>query len=68
MLGLADRIGNFMPGKEADFVLLDVAATPLMARRSAVARNISETLFTLMTLGDDRAVRGTWIAGKRAYG
>ena len=36
-LDLDDRIGNFAPGKEADFVVLDPAATPLLARRMARA-------------------------------
>jgi len=31
-LSLDHRIGNFLPGKEADFVVLDPCATPLMAR------------------------------------
>ena len=31
-LYLDDVIGNFASGKEADFVVLDPAATPLMAR------------------------------------
>ena len=32
-LYLDDRIGSFETGKEADFVVLDPAATPLLARR-----------------------------------
>lgn len=66
-LGLADRIGNFAPGKEADFVVLDPAATPLLARRTALAATIEETLFALMTLGDDRAVHATYVLGEPAY-
>ena len=37
-LYLDDRLGNFSPGKEADFVVLDPAATPLMARRMQSVR------------------------------
>ena len=62
-LGLDDRIGSFQPGREADFVALDLAATPLLARRLKGAGDIADILLGLMTLGDDRAVAGTWIAG-----
>jgi guanine deaminase len=63
-LGLADRIGSFALGREADFIALDPAATPLLARRLKGVTDIRELLFALMVLGDDRAVAGTWIAGK----
>lgn len=63
-LGLAARIGNFEPGKEADFVALDPAATPILAYRSALAATIDERLFALMMLGDDRAVAATWVLGR----
>jgi len=63
-LGLDDRIGSFEPGREADFVALDLAATPLLARRTARAATLEERLFALMTLGDDRAVSQVWIAGE----
>ena len=66
-LGLADRIGNFERGKEADFVVLDLAATPVLARRTAIAENIEERLFALMTLGDDRSVFATHILGEPTY-
>ena len=62
-LGLEARIGNFEPGKEADFVALDPAATPILAHRSALTAGIEEQLFALMMLGDDRAVAATWVLG-----
>lgn len=65
-LGLDDRIGSFLPGREADFVVLDPAATPIAARRDAQARSIEERLFLLMMLGDDRSVRATVIGGEIA--
>jgi guanine deaminase (EC 3.5.4.3) len=65
-LHLADRIGNFAIGNEADFVVLDPAATPLTARRSAGSHTLSERLRVLMTLGDDRAVHETCILGSPA--
>jgi guanine deaminase len=66
ILGLGDRIGGLMPGQEADFVVLDCAATPLLARRTA-ARTLAERLFALQILGDDRAIARTYIAGVLAH-
>ncbi|MEE4277686.1 MAG: guanine deaminase [Halieaceae bacterium] len=67
VLDLEDRLGNFLPGKEADFLVLDLAPTPLLAQRLANSGSLSETLFVLSTLGDDRCVRETWIMGQRRY-
>jgi guanine deaminase len=64
-LGLERHIGHFTPGVEADFIVLDPAATPLLAHRSSGASWL-ERLQLLMTLGDERAVRATYILGRRA--
>lgn len=66
VLGIADRVGGLMPGQEADFVLLDAAATPLLARRTAGA-GLAERLFALQVLGDDRAVSATYLRGRLAH-
>lgn len=66
-LRLDSRIGNFAPGKEADFVLLDVAHAPVLKQRFANAKNWAEKLFAFALLGDDRAVARTWVAGETAY-
>lgn len=63
-LGLDDEIGSIAPGAFADLVVLDARATPAMAHRMEVARDLEEELFVLMTMGDDRAVRQTYIGGK----
>jgi guanine deaminase len=64
-LSLEDRIGALEPGREADLVVLDARATPAMAHRmDTVAGDLAEELFVLMTLGDDRAVRATYVAGE----
>ncbi|WCM26858.1 guanine deaminase [Sphingomonas sp. QA11] len=65
-LGLGGRIGGLLPGQEADFVLLDPAATPLLARRTAGA-DLREKLFALQILGDDRAIARTYVAGHCAW-
>lgn len=62
-LYLDDRIGNLQPGKEADFVVLDYKATPLIDFRLSQAKTLPEKLFALMMLGDDRAVKETYAAG-----
>jgi guanine deaminase len=65
-LKLDDRIGSFAPGREADFIVLDPQATPLLARRMARARTLEERLFAWMILGDERAVRECYVMGERA--
>lgn len=66
-LGLDKRIGSLAPGMEADLVVLDFHATPLLRFRMKHARDEMEALFLLMTLGDDRAVRATWVNGALAH-
>jgi len=66
-LHIDDAVGNFAPGKEADFIVLDPAATPLLARRCAAAGDWRERLFALMTLGDDRAVAETFLQGTSVH-
>ena len=63
---LEGTIGNFAAGAEADFIVLDPKATPLLARRTARCDNLEELLFALALLGDDRAVAATYICGKLA--
>jgi guanine deaminase len=62
-----DKVGNLLPGKEADFLVLDLAATPLLARRTARAKTIAEIVFVLSLLADDRAVERTYLAGELAH-
>ena len=60
---LEGTIGNFASGAEADFIVLDPQATPLLARRSSRCESIEELLFAFALLGDDRAVAATYSAG-----
>jgi len=64
-LDLEGTIGNFMPGTEADFILLDYHATPLMDRRIKHCSNLTEKLFILSMLGDERHVKATHILGEK---
>jgi len=63
-LGLEDRIGTLAEGSEADIVVLDARATDAMALRMARAETLSEELFILQIMGDDRAVVQTYVAGE----
>ena len=63
VLGMADRIGTLDPGSDADIVVLDSRATPAMALRMARAGSLSEELFVLQMLGDDRSVVQSYVAG-----
>ena len=64
---LDDKIGNFMPNKEADFVVIDMGGTELLARRMTQTKSLDEQLFVLMMLGDDRVIEETIIAGVSRY-
>jgi guanine deaminase len=66
-LCLDDRIGSIAPGMEADLVVLDMRSTPLIDFRMNHARDFTEQLFIQMTLGDDRAVQATYVAGHPAH-
>ena len=63
-LSLDSRVGSIENGKEADLVVLDARATPAMAHRMESANgDLDVELFALITMGDDRAVRQTYVAG-----
>lgn len=66
-LYLDDTIGSIAPGYEADLVVLDLRSTPLIDFRMRYCRSIEEALFIQMTLGDDRATRATYVAGRCVY-
>ena len=63
-LHLDTHIGNFLPGKEADFVVLDMESTPLMKFRTQHCHTLDEKLFVLQMLGDDRSIHQTYILGQ----
>ncbi|MFH7242670.1 MAG: guanine deaminase [Spirulina sp.] len=69
-LCLDDKIGSFNPGNEADFVVLNPKATPLLALRNQAPitedlATITDSLFSLLIMGDDRAIAATYILGQR---
>jgi guanine deaminase len=71
-LSLENKIGSFQSGNEADFVVLNLQATPLMAFRNPTptaqsVEELAEKVFAMMILGDDRTVQATYIAGELTY-
>jgi guanine deaminase len=48
-------------------VVLDLKSTPLIEYRMRHAADLEEALFVQMTLGDDRAVKATYAAGRKVY-
>lgn len=61
---LADQIGSLDPGTDADLVVLNARATPAMALKMEVVSSLAEELFLMQTLGDDRVIAETYVAGK----
>ena len=67
-LGVADRVGRLALRMEADLVVLDPGATPATAHRAErCAGDLASLLFLLLTMGDERAVRATYILGSAVY-
>lgn len=66
-LCLDPAIGSIAPGMEADLVVLDLKSTPLIDYRLRHASDLEEVLHVQMTLGDDRAIRATYAAGRKVY-
>jgi guanine deaminase len=65
-LQLADEIGSLETGRMADVCVWDWAVGPVAQRRMAVARDLHEKVFAWMTLGDERNLAATYVAGRRA--
>jgi guanine deaminase len=66
-LRIGHETGSIEVGKFADLVVLDPSATPVLASRQEVSTSLEDVLFSLMILGDDRAVRATYVAGERVH-
>lgn len=66
-LGMGNDTGALDLGKFADLVVLDPMATPVLASRQEVSTSLEDVLFSLMMLGDDRAVAATYVRGRRVH-
>ncbi len=63
-LSLVDRIGTLEAGSDADIVVLSMRATPAMALKAEVVTTLAEELFLMQTMGDDRTIVETYVAGE----
>ena len=66
-LHIAETTGSLEIGKFADIVVLDPCATPVLKSRQEVSQSLEDVLFSLAILGDDRAVRATYVAGRKLH-
>lgn len=66
-LGIGHETGALDTGKYADLVVLDPCATPVLASRQEVSTSLEDVLFSLMILGDDRAVKATYVKGRKVH-
>lgn len=66
-LSLDNKIGSIAVGMEADITVINLKSTPIIDYRMRYANSLEEALFIQMTLGDDRAIAATYIAGKKIY-
>jgi len=64
-LHMHDKIGSLAKGSDADFIVLDLDATPMIAQRQAQATDIWEAVFPTIMMGDDRSIASVWIAGRQ---
>ncbi len=68
VLHMADKIGNLVPGHEADLVVLDLSSTPVIGQRVAQAGDFWESVFPTIMLGDDRAIKQVYVGGMAVKG
>jgi len=66
-LGLGREIGSLDVGCVADLALWRYAVGPVATVRDAAASSLHERVFALMTLGDERNLVSTFVAGKCLY-
>lgn len=64
-LHMDHAIGNFIEGKEADFLVLKPSAIPHLHKRFMQVNTIEEKLLLMIMLGDERLISDVYILGNR---
>ena len=59
------EIGHLGAGAAADIVVIDLASTAAIEQRSVRANDIWDAIFPTIMMGDDRAIRDVWVAGRK---
>lgn len=67
LMRMGHKIGNLAPGYEADIIVVDLHSDPVIANRMCHVSDIWEALFVQMVLADDRAIRATYVGGRKVY-
>lgn len=62
-LHMEHEIGSLVKGNYADITILDLESTTAIAQRVNRSGSVWESTFATIMMGDDRAIRDTWIAG-----
>jgi guanine deaminase len=66
-LHIEGETGSLTAGKFADITVIDPEATPVLKSRHELSQSLEDILFSLIILGDDRAIAATYVAGKRLH-
>ena len=66
-LDIGEHVGTVEPGRDADLVVVDLRSTPLIDFRMRHVDDLDEALAVQFALGDDRAIRATYVAGQLAF-
>lgn len=71
-LSMEDRIGNFEPGKEADFIVLNGSlkpgiTLPKQPPETLQENQLEQALSQAIYLGDDRWISDTFVRGRHCY-
>ncbi|WP_445621629.1 guanine deaminase [Kushneria sp. Sum13] len=67
VLDIDHHVGSLSPGMEADIVVINPRATPMLARKERHGPTLMERLFNLIILGDERCISATYVMGKKLH-
>ena len=59
------EIGHLGAGAAADIVVMDLVSTAAIEQRAVRANDVWDAIFPTIMMGDDRAIRDVWVAGRK---